>query len=804
MCGIAGILRIIRPGSAEMPPVGPLRSASGEWVWHGAAIDPRDVPRAAGGSAAWLIDDSWLDALDEQIAWRGPDGAGRFRDRVVKRDGTIVEVAIVHRRLSIIDIEGGAQPMVVHGCPGCERGARSEGPSPKSAGRKGMGTNAASSGRHDGDGRPAHRLLAVGFNGCIYNHDELRSYLQTRGHSFGSVRSDTEVLPHLLGQEWEMFLDEDHERARMRQMPVGMYALCIWDRDEASLVTSRDAFGEKPLYFWRDEPNGTVIFASTAGAVDAARRLVAPGPELGHRPAASASNAEGDAQRQVRMDRERDEVIAGVAEYIHLGFNARRLPLPGVEVERDSTDWSDLLALRRSTPRDNAAGCAGGVLVLALMVLLICALIAAGRFVLSIIPASILALAMLKYAVGSVTVATLRDRPSSAHTALRKQTVEQALHDSVIARLDADVPLGCFLSGGIDSSLIASFAREALGPALETYSMRMPDPAYDESHHAEEVARVLGSRHTTFDCDPDSAAEDLVHLIRLYGLPFGDSSILPTYWLCRGTSEHVKVALSGDGGDEYFFGYQRHLARRYLRFWPRWLVRVMPTSKLDLRDPTSLDSKKYRLIRAARHGGYADIVAVFPTADLAELVGWRRARGARPPMRDQSPHEFDRFVYLEGDLLRKTDLASMAVGLEVRCPFLDPGVVAAAGALSPSHHTAGGVTKAVLRDLARQRGLPETIVTRKKQGFAIPISDWFRTDFGGLRRLMLDHLSVERPFGHLHDLMEFNTGYIRRIIDEHWAAGGLPPMHTTRDVRPRDHGQRLFTLLTLAIWARQR
>jgi hypothetical protein len=99
--------------------------------------------------------------------------------------------------------------------------------------------------------------------------------------------------------------------------------------------------------------------------------------------------------------------------------------------------------------------------------------------------------------------------------------------------------------------------------------------------------------------------------------------------------------------------------------------------------------------------------------------------------------------------------------------------------------------------------LPEGIVNRPKQGFAIPISDWFRTDFGGLRTLMLDHLSGERPFGHLHDLMEFNTGYIKRIIDEHWAAGGLAPMFTTREVRARDHGQRLFVLTSLAIWARE-
>lgn len=789
MCGIAGILRIVKPGAADAPPDSPLRAASGEWLWHGPPIDPEDVPRASAADPAshWLIDDAWLDALDRHIAWRGPDGAGRFRDRVVRDDGAIVEVALVHRRLSIIDIEGGAQPMIVSGCPKCANRQIEQG-----------------SAAQDDE---AKNLLAVVFNGCVYNHRRVRAFLESRGHMFATSHSDTEVLPHMIVHDQTLYEQEASSSLAGDGSIDGMAAYAVWDRAAATLITARDGQGEKPLYFWRDEDRGILIFASVASAVDEARRLLehdTRNPTVRSETSAVRGLEENrDAQGRLKPSRARDETAAGIAEYLHLGFNTRRLPLPLVETDREVTNWGDLFASRRSTPAQNAMGCLAALGFFVVMIAITSLLIAAGRFVLSLIPASILAVTLLKIVLGRAAFSALRNRPGSAHTALKKDTVEHALRDAVIARLDADVPLGCFLSGGIDSSLIASLAREAMGQVLETFSMRMPEESYDESRHAEKVARHLGTRHVTFDCDATSASDDLVHLISLYGLPFGDSSILPAYWLCRGTREHVKVALSGEGGDELFHGYDRHRTKRYFYFWNRPFFHLLRTSGLDLRDPTSRDSRKYRLIQAARHAGYTDLLAVFPTADLADLIGPRWARGARPRMGDMSPADFDRAVYLEGDLLRKTDLASMAVGLEVRCPFLSMNVAMAAGSIPARLHTSGGVGKAVLRDIARRRGLPEEIVTRKKQGFAIPISHWFRTDFGGLRALLLDHLRGERPFGHVHDLLPVNMDCVRRLIDEHWAAGGLPPIHTTRAVRPRDHGQRLFTLLTLAIWARQ-
>ncbi len=161
---------------------------------------------------------------------------------------------------------------------------------------------------------------------------------------------------------------------------------------------------------------------------------------------------------------------------------------------------------------------------------------------------------------------------------------------------------------------------------------------------------------------------------------------------------------------------------------------------------------------------------------------------------------FDLEHYLPGDLLRKVDTASMLAGVEVRCPFLAPELAAAALRLSPRRHTMNGESKSVLKEIARRR-LPIEAIDRPKRGFAIPISDWFRRDFGGLGGLLLDRLSRARPFGAVDETLPIRMDFVRRMIDEHWVAGGLTPRFTAREVRARDHGQRLFALLSLSLWS---
>lgn len=375
------------------------------------------------------------------------------------------------------------------------------------------------------------------------------------------------------------------------------------------------------------------------------------------------------------------------------------------------------------------------------------------------------------------------DRPLDA------LAVEKLLADAVAERLEADAPLGCFLSGGIDSSLVAVFAKRHLAD-LNTFTVRMPDARFDESRHAAGVAKRLFTRHTTLDCDPHPA-EDLVRLITQLGLPFGDSSILPTYWVSKATrGAGVKVALSGDGGDELFAGYDRYRAALAMGKW-RWLMSLLPFDLLRSADPKSTPSRLARLGVAARRG-YPELVRIFPSPDLDRL-GIRVNGASLPPSPRPSdpvsdPMLWDFEHYLPEDLLRKVDTASMSVALEVRCPFLDPQVVNAALTAPISALMPGGERKGLLKQVAR-KFLPQQVLDRPKMGFSIPVGEWFRTNLGGMKTLLIDHLGSAEPWGPADLGLQLDRAAVGKLITEHM------------DSR-RDHSQRLFTLLSLSIWAK--
>jgi len=745
MCGIGGILRVTPPGEVHEP-----------------------------------IPDSWVDALDAGIAWRGRDGSGRFRDRVTRADGTVVEVALVHRRLAIIDIEGGAQPMVLHAgeCPACaaklsERAKRDA-----------------------GDAR-----LAVVFNGCIYNHRELRKELEADGHVFGTDHSDTEVILHLAGDrigDWtEWMEDPDAESGgEPLQRVEGMYSFLLWDPSIGRVYFARDSHGEKPLWWWRGEDDREQAWASSAAALERVARCMT-GASAGLPRRRLVDSAALGFGRSGLSDFVAGSKPGEIGEVL-IPWLASLEPPP-----RPARDRS--LRARITTVWSWIAGI--------LMVLFLIAMFLMGTYQIVRLMLWIGGLLVstgfiwiaLKLPVPWVVAKGIRAARKRPPASAESQTeFEQLLELSVAQRLEADVPLGCFLSGGVDSSLVALMASRHV-PGLTTLTVRMPHEGYDESRFAEVVAERLGTRHLTLECDGSSAAEDLIALIRAMGTPFGDSSILPTWWLCRGARQHIKVALAGDGGDELFYGYDRYRASRYL-WWPkRWAVAMLPMSNLDRSDPKSLDDRKARLITAARHGGYLDLLALFPTPDRRRLLG--RAKGdivgrQRPGASAAAMRGFDLECYLPGDLLRKVDTASMLAGVEVRLPFLDSELASAAMRVSARDHMARGEGKHILKQIARKH-LPAEVIDRPKMGFAIPISDWWRTDFGGLGTLMMEKLSKEKPFGRVHEVLGIDVGFVREMIDEHRTAGGMAPVFTTRAVRARDHGQRLFSLVSLAIWAEQ-
>jgi asparagine synthase (glutamine-hydrolysing) len=705
MCGIGGILR----------------------VWQ---ADQREL--ALRTPHAQSIPEAWLDILDDAVKHRGPDGQGRFRDRAIRADGCVVDVAFVHRRLSIIDHSGGHQPMVLE-IPRSRdsKGALSTSSVSESGGRPIPGrlllvevlnthNRRVLAEAHVVEGAvtpttppelalgalSSHDRIAVVFNGCIYNHRELRAELQRAGHTFSTDHSDTEVLVHGW-REWGRSLGDRLD---------GMYAYLLWDRAAGTAFVGRDLAQEKPLYLL-DCHSGMYALASTAAAL--ARAQAAMIPAIGNpqwtRVGASSMDWWGD---WVRFGGSADPAIAGVFRWPYRGMT------------QDVQEWQTHPKSLRPLPS--------------------------------------------------------RDSP----VPLSLDRTEELLRTAVADRLGADVPVACFLSGGIDSSLIALSAAKARGQ-IDTFSVRMPDPRYDESREAQVVASHIKSRHQTLDCKA-TPTDDLLHLIPQLGLPLGDSSLLPTYWVSRAARNVAPVALGGDGGDELFCGYERHVAARWLRHMAGAL-RLTP----QIAQGKSSRSRraKFRRLQSAARYGYAELQAVFLLDDLRTLMpqadfAWYAIR----PFHCDDPAGQDFWTSLCDDLLCKVDTASMSVALEVRSPFLSTAMIEAGLRAPYSDLMPRGQRKGLLRQIARKY-LPAEIVDRPKMGFAIPIGEWFRSDYGGLRTMLLDHLNSTEPFGPPALGIELNMKFVRQMLDEHLGTG--PSGRVVRD-----HSQRLYMLLVLSIWAK--
>lgn len=363
-------------------------------------------------------------------------------------------------------------------------------------------------------------------------------------------------------------------------------------------------------------------------------------------------------------------------------------------------------------------------------------------------------------------------------------------------QLVSDVPLGVFISGGIDSSVIAVCARQC-GP-VKTFSIGFDDARYDETPYAAAVARHIGTEHYEFRVTP-RVIEDLPRLVSVFGEPFADSSMIPTHYLSRETRQHVKVALSGDGGDELFGGYDRYRAMRLTSRAsnsPRLARRFVAT----VARPWSGGHPKSRLTRAARLLGalelddaarYASYIALFDPSQICELLSqdsvgaaWEFEERFRAlhENRDsvQAALALDRITYLPDDLLTKVDRCSMMHGLEVRSPFMDHELVQFAAGLTTEQLLKGG-PKRMLRE-AFAKDLPDFVFKRKKMGFAVPIGEWFR---GELRPMLRENLFASDAFGR----SRFNMKVVERLVDEH-------------ERQRVDHSQRLYALLMLELWWR--
>jgi asparagine synthase (glutamine-hydrolysing) len=370
------------------------------------------------------------------------------------------------------------------------------------------------------------------------------------------------------------------------------------------------------------------------------------------------------------------------------------------------------------------------------------------------------------------------------------------LRDSVRAHLEADVPVGVFLSGGIDSSILAALAAQESREPVRTFSIGFAERSFDELARARMVARRYGTDHHELILRPDAAAL-LPEIVAAFDEPFADSSALPTYAVSELAAGHVKVALSGEGGDELFGGYFTYvadeLAPRVGRAaaLARPLVDRLPSSSRRV----SLEYKAKRFVRAAalppleRHHGWKEIFSAEARAALLEpgrragadpLAGWRAryAETAGAP-RLARLQDVDLGTYLVDDLLVKTDRASMAHSLEVRVPFLDPVVAELALALPTRHKVLALAKKRLLRRAAA--GLvPRAIVHGPKRGFSIPAAAWLRGDLQPFARDLLSPETLRRDGF-------FRPEAVTRLLDEHTSGR-------------EDHSRPLWGLLCFALW----
>jgi asparagine synthase (glutamine-hydrolysing) len=321
------------------------------------------------------------------------------------------------------------------------------------------------------------------------------------------------------------------------------------------------------------------------------------------------------------------------------------------------------------------------------------------------------------------------------------QAVEPVLRDAVACRLESDVPLGCFLSGGIDSSLVAALAAENLGRPLQTYTVGFENVVQSEAAHARQVAKHLGADHHELPVDSKTLRTEFESILSRASEPLGDDSYVPTFLVSRETRRFVTVALSGDGGDELFAGYAKYAQFLAARNWLNtplpwsWLARVAPNDTLHKRSAALATGRPLELARwLSSLWKREDLRRILarpeePTEpDLFER-GWNERRGYPEVERWMLT---DMETYMEGDILTKVDRASMAVSLEARSPFLDALLVDEV-LRWPLHAVLPGGGKAILKAMLGRR-LPLEWFDRPKQGFGLPAAEWFRGDLSDVLR----------------------------------------------------------------------
>ncbi len=532
------------------------------------------------------------------------------------------------------------------------------------------------------------------FNGEIYNYQELANQLEDSGHLFRG-QSDTEVLITAI-KEWGVM-----EAVKKLN---GMFAFAVWDDKEQCLYLVRDRLGEKPLYYgWAGD---NFVFASELKAMHACDGFSA---EIDH-------------------------------EALTLFFQYKYIPYP----------YSIYKGIRKLPP-----GTLTSIKVSA-----------RGEM-----PVPVPYWSLHDVAEKSIETPEKIDEENAI------SNFDELLGNTVEKRMVSDVPLGAFLSGGIDSSMIVSLMQSRSNLPVRTFTIGFQEADYDEAEYANEVAKHLGTSHTELYLTSQQAIDVIPILPQVYDEPFADCSQIPTFLVSQLAKQDVSVALSGDGGDELFAGYWRHFMAEKL--WsgaqklPKGARQILAASLTSL-SPTSWDKIRavldmvlpehrrnfpvgdrmyklsailnsnneaalYRYLVSEWQQGDSPVQAMQGYKggglDFADLEGFKSL--------SEKMMYMDAMTYLPGDILTKVDRATMAVSLEARVPFLDPGVVEFAWKLPMNMKVRDGKGKWILRQLLA-RYLPQHLFNRPKMGFGVPIDSWLRGPLREWAEEMLNQSKIEQ------------------------------------------------------------
>jgi asparagine synthase (glutamine-hydrolysing) len=414
---------------------------------------------------------------------------------------------------------------------------------------------------------------------------------------------------------------------------------------------------------------------------------------------------------------------------------------------------------------------------------------------------------LLEYADGKTSIREFWDVPEyGTHPAMSEEEclkeLERRLEEAVRIRLISDVPLGALLSGGVDSSIIVALMARVSSHPVKTFSIGFQAEKFNEAEYARLVAEKFGTDHHELVLDPN-LEETLTFLSGMLEEPFGDSSMLPTYYVSRMARQHVTVALSGDGGDELFAGYDRYLVameRRKFDRIPGWLGQIY-RNRLHPWMPAAMYGKNlaWNASLAARDR-YLDDVSYLPVLHRERSLfskDFLKSAALLPNPLEQWQHYYDdapakdslsRLLYLDtktyltADILAKVDRMSMATSLEVRVPMLDHEFVEWVAGLPVEWKFQAGTRKFILKRLAERLGVPPALLHRRKQGFQLPLVDWMRNSMKDqFLRVLLEPRTLQRGY--------FKPEAVRALIEEH-----------TRGRRNRSGI--LWRMLVLELWHR--